>query len=550
MIEAKINDDEDERLKELIQYEILDTPQEQDFEDVVKLASYVCNASIGLVSFIDECRQWFKAKVGWEYEENPREISFCAHTIYIDLLMEVGDTLTDERFARNPLVMEGPKVRFYAGVPLVSPRGFKLGTLCVLDKKPRSLSKEQHFALDVLARYIVQMLELRLKQKNLAQTQKLHENLQEKMYLQQRVLTRTQRAAHIGMFELELSDQRLKVSEGFCHLFGLKVVHELSAEEYLSQIHPEDLRTYKQYFDQVLKGSAKKFSHDYRCRKKNTKQEIYVRTLGEVVRDAKGEPLQLIGIKQDITQQKWYEKQLEDQNAELLKVNQELDNFVYRVSHDLRAPISSLLGLAEIIAGEQDLSKVKELLLLVKKTLEKQDKFIKDILDYSRNARQEIRAELINFHEILEEMFAQYTMTPLYSQVEYSFDIDQEVPFETDAYRLKIILNNLISNAFKYLKQRKVNSFVHIAVKADATGARIEVKDNGNGIPKEYINRIFEMFYRATDQQPGSGLGLYIVKETIAKLKGKVSVESQQGEGTTFKVYIPNLAKANKSKKA
>lgn len=548
MLGANLFDREAARLKALQEYDILDTPEEQDFEDVVKLASYVCNASIGLITFVDDCRQWFKAKVGLEkvgveVRETTKDISFCAHTIHGENLMEVEDTLKDKRFSENPLVLEGPKIRFYAGVPLITPRGgHKLGTLCVLDREPRTLTEQQQFALEVLAKYIVQLLELRIKKKNLVLAQKDRRSLQDKMMRQQRTLARIQRAARIGMFEFDIAEDSLKISEGFCNLFGIKPTDQINKKQYLELVHPDDLSGFMYYLNSLQKGNARRFTYDYRCNKKANEQYIHIRTVGEVVRNKKGEPIQLIGIKQDITRQKWYEQQLETQNAELMKVNEELDNFVYRVSHDLRAPIASLLGLAEIIDGEEDINKVHELLLLVKKTLEKQDKFIKDILDYSRNSRQEIQAEIIDFHVLLEDIFSEYAFAPQYKQVEFGYIVVQEVDFMTDLYRLKVILNNLISNAFKYLQYHKENAFVKVKVNADATKADIEVADSGAGIPANHLPRIFEMFYRATDQQPGSGLGLYIVKETVTKLKGEVSVESQQGEGSVFWVSLPNLA--------
>ena len=543
MITTKFFDDEEARLQELLKYDILDTPQEHDFEDVVKLAANVCNASIGLVTFVDDCRQWFKAKTGWEYQETSREVSFCAHTIHSARFMEVKDTLEDDRFRSNPLVMDGPRVRFYAGVPIVSPAGYKLGTLCVLDKSPRQLTNQQQFALEVLAKYVMHLLELRLKKQNLAASKREHESLREKVHLQQRALSRAQKAALIGMFELDIRSKRMKISEGFCHLFGMKLEPEVSTDECLKLIHPKDLPGIKAYFTSVINGSGKRFTYDYRCQQKSTKKEIYIRTTGEAVRNEKGEAIQLIGVNQDITEQRWYEKQLEDQNRELLKVNQELDNFVYRVSHDLRAPISSLLGLAEIISGEQDISRVKELLLLVKKTLEKQDRFIKDILDYSRNSRQEVQTEQINFNELLEEIFSQYAFSSQLEKVEYSFTVDQEASFETDRYRLRVVLNNLIANAFKYLKYYKKNAFVRVRVKVSQVNATIVVEDNGIGIEQKHLDKVFNMFYRATDQQPGSGLGLYLVKETITKLQGKISLSSHLGGGTTVTVVIPNLAR-------
>jgi PAS domain S-box-containing protein len=534
-------DEEDARLQELLRYAILDTPQEQEFEDVVKLVSYICDASIGLVTFVDECRQWFKAKVGWEQFETSREIAFCAYTIMGDDILEVPDTLLDERFKNNPLVISGPRVRFYAGVPLVSPRGYKLGTLCVLDQKPRNLSEKQLSGLRVLGRYIIKLLELRLNKQNLVVSQQQHESLQLEMQRQQHALSRAQNAASIGMFELDLKSKLIHASEGFANLFGLEVSEAYPSDEVLACIHPDDQPAFYEYFNNFLKSKEKRLVYEYRCNRKNSTRELCIRTTGEVIRDKKGAPIKIIGIKQDITEQKGYEKQLEDQNSELTKVNQELDNFVYRVSHDLRAPISSLLGLVEVISGEQDINSIKELLLLVKKTLEKQDKFIKDILDYSRNARQQVQSVEIDFNVLLEEVFSPYVYNKP-DKAEYLFEVEQDAPFFTDDYRLLIILNNLVSNAFKYLKLNREDSYVKANVTVKQGKATIVVEDNGIGIEKKHQEKVFNMFYRATDQHPGSGLGLYIVKETVSKLKGSVNIESEGGYGTTITVELPNLA--------
>lgn len=533
--------DENERLQELLSYNILDSPDEQDFNDVVKLASFLCNASIGLVTLVDDCRQWFKAKTGWDYRETPRDVSFCAHTIHQEGTMQVKDTLRDERFSKNPLVLEGPKVRFYAGVPLVSPRGFKLGTLCVLDQQPRSLTEKQEFGLQVLAKYIIQLLELRSKQQSLVSSQREHELLRQNMQLQQRALNRAQRAARIGMFEHDLRTDKMRITAGLCQLFGMKLTQVIDANVCIGLIHPEDLPGYLKYFELLFGGRSKRFSYDFRCFRKNTKKEIYVRSTGEIVRNEKGDAVQLIGIKQDISQQKNYEKQLEQQNAMLLKVNQELDNFVYRVSHDLRAPISSLLGLVAIMSNEHEVDKIKELLLLAKKTLEKQDKFIKDILDYSRNSRQELQLHEVSLEEVLADIFSQFSLPAQQAKLEYSFEVAQDVPFVTDLYRLQIVLNNLISNAFKYLKQGKEDSFIKVKVTADARQAVFVIEDNGIGIGRKHLSRVFDMFYRATDYHSGSGLGLYIVKETVAKLKGEISIESEAGQGTQVKLCLPNF---------
>jgi len=167
MIYPEIPKNEEERLLELFKYDILDSPREAEFDDLVKLASNICKAPISLITLVDTDRQWFKAAVGIGGDETERNHAFCAHAINQDNPMIVKDARTDERFHDNPFVTEDPNVRFYAGMPLITPNGHRLGTLCVIDTVPRELTEEQLFSLNVLSKQVMKLLELRLKLKDL-----------------------------------------------------------------------------------------------------------------------------------------------------------------------------------------------------------------------------------------------------------------------------------------------------------------------------------------------------------------------------------------------
>ena len=158
---AAIPKNEIKRLKVLWQYDVLDTVPEEVFDDLTDLAAHICEAPMALISLVDENRQWFKSKVGLSLKETTRDISFCAHAILSDELLLISDASKDPRFRDNPLVTGPQRIRFYAGAPLITPDGHALGTLCVLDKKPRKLRSEQEKALRVLARHVVTQLELR-----------------------------------------------------------------------------------------------------------------------------------------------------------------------------------------------------------------------------------------------------------------------------------------------------------------------------------------------------------------------------------------------------
>lgn len=167
---APLPADEEERLRILRRYKIIDSGSDQVFDDLTALAAHICQAPIALISLIDEDRQWFKSKVGLATSETSRDISFCAHAILQPSLFIVEDALSDERFATNPLVLADPEIRFYAGAPLVSPEGHALGTLCVIDNKPRQMSPEHRQALSVLSRHVSAQLELRRKTAELTES--------------------------------------------------------------------------------------------------------------------------------------------------------------------------------------------------------------------------------------------------------------------------------------------------------------------------------------------------------------------------------------------
>jgi len=160
------------RLKVLWQYDVLDTVPEAMFDDLTELAAQICEAPIALISLVDERRQWFKSKVGLSVSETSRDISFCAHAIRQQELFIVPDATLDPRFAHNPLVTADPKIRFYAGAPLITPDGHALGTLCILDKVPRELRPEQRQALCTLARHVITQLELRRHARELVKVRK------------------------------------------------------------------------------------------------------------------------------------------------------------------------------------------------------------------------------------------------------------------------------------------------------------------------------------------------------------------------------------------
>lgn len=240
---------------------------------------------------------------------------------------------------------------------------------------------------------------------------------------------------------------------------------------------------------------------------------------------------------------------LQSQNAELKKINKELDSFVYSVSHNLRAPLMSVLGLLDLAKHENQNNK-SELDLyfsMMETSIHKLDETVKEILDYSRNARQNLSIEKIDLKRMIDDHFEKMQFMPGSKNIERHIQIRQKAGFHSDNYRLSVIMNNLISNAIKYHDPQKDHSYIRITVEVDEEKASMVFEDNGIGIEERYLDKVFDMFFRGTEKNKGAGLGLYIVKEAIDKLRGKISIQSKVGEGTLFAIELPNFISTDAS---
>ena len=236
------------------------------------------------------------------------------------------------------------------------------------------------------------------------------------------------------------------------------------------------------------------------------------------------------------------EEILRKQNEELVKINKELDSFVYSVSHNLRSPLSSVLGLVNV-ALMDDLKTsemVDRYFEMIGRNVSRLDAALQQILNYSRNARSEVDISEINLEQLVRQTFAEMKYLEGHLEISKQFDIKASVPFYSDPYRLSVILSNLISNAIKYADEAKEKRFINVSAIITSESAIIHVRDNGIGIHEDYLPDIFNMFYRATEKSEGDGLGLYIVKEMLERLQATVVVTSQLNETTDFTITIPN----------
>jgi signal transduction histidine kinase len=198
-----------------------------------------------------------------------------------------------------------------------------------------------------------------------------------------------------------------------------------------------------------------------------------------------------------------------------------------------------VLGLVEVAKLESTVTGKDECLGLIKASIKKLDGFITDIIDFSRNQRVELQIDKIDIEQEVNEVLNDLKYLDKYEKIKISVVSYENRHFMTDGLRLRVILKNLVSNAIAYHDMRKQDPFIKIEIKYNSDAAIINVSDNGIGIDNEHLKSIFKMFYRADETSNGSGLGLYIVKESIEKLEGKIEVQSKLKEGTTFIITIP-----------
>ena len=232
-------------------------------------------------------------------------------------------------------------------------------------------------------------------------------------------------------------------------------------------------------------------------------------------------------------------KSLKEKITELEKINDELNRFIYSTSHDLRSPLMSVLGIINLARLDNSVKDPNGYVDMIESCILKLDGFIQKIIEYYRNSRLDVEYEKIYFDNLLQECITNFK--PQNTAIEFQLNIDQPVDFKGDTFRISVILNNLISNAVKYQKPDEANPKVNLTVKVEPHKATIWIEDNGIGIISEHLNNIFKMFFRSkNNNKPGSGIGLYIVKEALSKIGGTINVESKYGEGTQFEITIPN----------
>lgn len=286
----------------------------------------------------------------------------------------------------------------------------------------------------------------------------------------------------------------------------------------------------------VMREKRKSFYLEYPCH-----SPVERRWFSMTVIKFDSEERMVVVAHQNITDRKLAKEELVVKNQELQKANTELDRFVYSASHDLRAPLCSVLGLVTLVEMESKEINTLDYVHKIRASVNRLDGFIKNILSYSKNNRLKLIVSHISIKHTVDEIVNSLRYMKEAENVTFDIIIDETQPFYSDIHRFTIVLENLISNSIKFQDYARKERWIRIRGKSTVDQFTIEIADNGIGVAREYQPMIFDMFFRISGDQEGSGIGLYIVKETVEKLQGIIEVFSHEHEGTTFTVRLNNL---------
>lgn len=513
------------RLLALQSYEILDSAQEQRYDDITLLASRICDTPIALMTLVDEHRQWLKSRIGWTGTESAREDGFCAHAILCpDQVLTVSDARLDARFANVSFVTNAPGVRFYAGAPLVSGDGHALGTLCVMDTQPRELRPEQKESLLALSRQAMALLEER-------RTSAALHGAMLALTRSETLFREAYENAPIGIALVSIAGEWLRVNQSLCEILGY-TAEELTRTTSQAITYPGDLEMDLRQEQRMLAREIRTYQMEKRYLHK-AGHPVWAQLNVSLVWDGP-RPLYFIAQVQDIGERK--------------SVERAKAHFLTMVGHELRTPVTALRGALGILAAGaagQLPPKAQALSALADRNADRLHRLVNDILDVEsiESGAFTYRLGDVDLNQLVSQ--AAIDLTPYADQYRVRIDVRTELPrafVHADADRMMQVLVNLISNAVEYSPP---DGTVEILVSRTQQRIRVSVLDHGEGIPEALRPHIFEKFANGTwngsHPRRGSGLGLNISRAIVEHHGGSLAFHTELGAGSTFYFELPVL---------
>lgn len=340
------------------------------------------------------------------------------------------------------------------------------------------------------------------------------------------------------VFRTSLHDEILFANKLFLSSFGFARYHDAKATRIADLF--EEAEDYVSFRDRLVRerqvsGEVLRFKTSSGARllgKVNC--QLYVNQHGEYA---------LNWTVLDVTERLEFEHTIKAKHEELERLNSKMEKFLYSTSHDLRSPLTSILGLINLMRMENPDRIITDYIDKIEVSAFRLDKIIRDLMGFTKTSYQRTQAKRINLADTTWYTIRRYQQEPCYKSIHFEVNVQEVFPFYSDAERFEIILDNLIRNAIHFYDANKVRPFIRVNISSTEDKLLLEVLDNGIGIGKAHQEQIFNLFYKASSQSRGAGLGLYIVKESVQQLSGTVSVESELGFGSAFRVQIPNHPK-------
>jgi len=517
MLEAILPPNEQQRLAVLLDLKILDTPPEERFDRITRLAARLFGVPIAMVTLIDAERQWFKSRVGIDIAGSPRSTSFCAHALLQDGVMVVEDATHDARFSGNPMVVDAPHVRFYAGHPVSAPDGSHVGTLCLVDQAPRQFTEEECLVLRDLAGIVTHEIAARQLQDHLA------EQRENETWL--RALLEN---APDGVMMVDEDGAIVSLNPAAEALYGCtsadlkgRLARSLmveSADGIADRVHAGQTV--------MMEGTGLRLDNT------TFPLEFSVRALR-----LEGK-LHYAAVVRNVAHRRDSEAATRERDARRSK-------YLATATHELRTPMASVLGFSELLVKREfDQPTGQELVNIIHAQAKVLISVTNQLLELARieaGGRAGLRMGTHSMTDVLDQSLQ--TLSPQGKNARIKLIIAPDVPLvAADPQRLQVALANLIGNALNY---SKADTTVTVTVQPQEhrglPGVEVRVADQGIGMNTEQVIRMYDAFYRAKTlpEVPGSGLGLAIFKEIIELHNATVEVDSAPGEGTVVSLVLP-----------
>lgn len=539
---APLPDDEAIRLCALQQYHVLDTDPESGFDDITRLTVQLCDTPIALVSLVDAHRQWFKSKVGLDVTETPRDVAFCSHSILQQDVLIVPDTLQDARFATNPLVTFDPFIRFYAGVPLITPTGEALGTLCVIDQVPRTLTSQQIEGLRVLSRQVVNQLELR--RSLMISASLAYESQMAEVALRQSEAKFRNLVEHTNdwVWEIDLYGRFTYVNPKVFDILGYQP-EEILGRTTFDFMPSKEAKQFSGLLSIFIVQQAP-FTRLEKVLLHKSGHVVELETSGSPIFDDEGKLQGYRGMARDVTERKQSERKMREALAKEKELREMKSQFVSMASHEFGTPLSTIILATKLLEQySHRWTEVERLdrLRCIQTAAEEMKGLLENILLIGQADAGKLQptCTALNLSMFCHDLVA---------KMQLHIDRRQKLVFTNscpescvylDEKLLRHVLTNLLSNAIKYSPE---GGIIQLKVGYQDSAVFFHIQDEGIGIPLEDQPHLFESFHRARNvgKISGTGLGLAIVKQFLDAMGGEISVESHLGVGTTFRVSLPS----------